>query len=99
MIHARARCWVHEDCLVDLELSIACGPNPPDMQALHGDWGLDGHDGYGHEGCSDGYGGGFGDGDGNVGGGGYGDGYGYGGGFGDGDGNSGGGDLVEGWQP
>jgi len=28
---ARARCWVHEDCLVDLELSIACGPNPPLM--------------------------------------------------------------------
>jgi len=71
---ARARCWIHEDCLVDLELSIACGPNPLDMQVLEVSWtddtwgggdgggrGNDGSDDWGG-GSSDGYNGARGDG-------------------------------------
>ena len=99
MIHARARCWIHEDCLADLELSIACGPNTPNMQVLDGDW--DGGDCYG-DGCN---GDDEGDGDGNgCGGYGYGDGddwiygYGCGRGRGGGDGEGLGGGTVLGGQ-
>ena len=94
---------MHEDCLVDLELSIACGPNPPDMQVLDGDWADGDEDG-------DGYSCGFIDGNGHgcgatwIGGGsGSGDGWGDGYGSGPGDGGSGGptsgGGMVEGHQP
>lgn len=76
---ARGRCWIHDDCLADLELSIACGPNPPDMLVLDADWVVDQGGGFGN-----GHGGGFGNGygygyGGNGNGHGYGNGIGYGG--------------------
>ena len=96
MSHARARCWIHEDCLGDFELSIACGPNSPDMQVLDGDW--DGGGSYEDAGFGGGYGGGngFGNGFGN---GHYGDGYGDEGVYGLGGGGDGAGEgLVDGGQ-
>ena len=99
MTHARARCWIHEDCLADLELSIACGPNPPDMQML-GEWAIDDSDGS-VDGSVDSLGDSGGDGGGGNGWGGYGwggfvNGDGWGGHWGDGGGSGGG--LVNGGQ-
>jgi len=86
MTHARARCWVHEDCLADLELSIACGPNPLDTQVLDADWAEAAYgDCYGGDGDGDGVGGEVGEGSGR----GDGDGDGYGWGCGDGYGSDG----------